>query len=279
MRKLIGGAAVLVFSLSMISLGSDQYKLLTREDGVNPNENMPNVFLVTIPKSASKYMSSMIATGLGYREMFIKLFEQDSLPAVSAVGGRVIKSHMYPTKENLQMLREHTDGKIVVHVRDLRAVNLSGVHHNLKNREKVKLAIQNGASGVDKSDWYSWFVSLSLEEQIDHYIEERLPKRTRWVQEWLIAIEQEKNREDGLDILLTTYDDLLEDEEKLFNNIVKHFGIAKSKFNFTPIVKDESVNYRKGDKDEWRRVYTPEQMAKINKIVPRELLDRFNWAY
>jgi len=239
----------------------------------------PNVIIVALPKSASQYIKTVMSQGLQYsvqaRNRWVNPGYAESF---NNTGAKLIKLHIFPTDENLEKLRKYTDQKIMLHVRDPRATVLSGAH--FQNRKCLENKTRkNGTPDKAKEAWCDRYTDLTFEQQIDYLIEVRLPGRVRWVKDWLIVKSEEDRKKDGLQIKLTTYDELLIDEEKFFDNIVKHFGIEKSKFKFIPIVKDVSVNYRIGDKDEWRRVYTPEQMAKINKIVPRELLDRFNWAY
>ena len=42
-------------------------------------------------------------------------------------------------------------------------------------------------------------------------------------------------------------------------------------------IQGTDYRFRKGEIDEWRRVFTAEQRARVNDTLPREIAARFGW--
>lgn len=240
----------------------------------------PNIILIAMPKSASTYITTLLARGLHYRMGNIKkLNNNDYMKTFNIQDGKIVRVHIYPTTENLQILRNYTRRKIVLHIRDLRSSILSGVHHHTKAARQILSSSR--AELTDYSDaayqHFNWYNNLSLSEKIDYYIEVKLPRRVQWLKEWVAAKEIEDKKRDGLKIIITSYDELLADEQSLIFKISDHFRISAADFHYTPVIKDAKVNYRSGDPNEWRKVFSAEQIERANSKIPKELLQRFNW--
>lgn len=251
-------------------------RVLTKKTNefVNP---IYNIILNAVPKSGSSYIAKSLDQGLNYERMRIsaKYIPKDQvnyfdLQKFYSEGGKLSKQHLDPSTMNVNILKRFTR-KMVLQLRDPREILLSWVHHlNALKEEKVDLYYFDPEPSVE-------YYNLSLNEQIDWNIENFLPSIITWIDGWLIVKEKEDLTDDGLKILITTYDEFLADELKFYHKILNFYDIPISNFKVKPPKKDRKVHFRKGELGEWRSVFTKEQKRRIAKIVPDELLRKFNW--
>lgn len=166
---------------------------------------------------------------------------------------------------DLDTLRLYSN-KIVLHLRDPRQVFLSHLHQIAANPESIFV----------ERDFRPTYIGMSLSEKIDWGIDNLLPGMIQWYTDWLAIKDREDQKEDGMQILVTTYDEILANDAALYNKILNFYGIKKSG-KFAAPQKDIRTKYRKGDPNEYKSVYTAEQQQRIDAIVPKSLLQRFNW--
>lgn len=247
-----------------------------------PPKDKYNIIFTTIPKSASVYIAKTLAQSLNYEQTDISLgyFPHDnitfngrekSLQLFFGQKAQLTKNHMDASIFNTQLLEAKTD-KIVVHFRDPRAVLLSWVHYLNRIHEERPFYLFYLAP-TPPEVYYTW----SLEQQIDWNIENFLPLVVNWMNGWLdYKIEKDK-LDSKFKVLLTTYDEFMQDEVAFYHKILDFYGIPKQYFSFAPPSKNMEVHYRKGDPDEWRRVFTTAQQERINKMIPQKLFAYFNW--
>lgn len=238
------------------------------------NPSLPSILINTMPKSGSVYIHKHLGQALGMP--FSNLGNGYTLAdqvqywsAKSFIGtSSIAQNHFEPSDINVQIL-DRLVGRWILHIRDPRQALLSWVHHldllKAENREDALLWVTPtpppGYFDLDLTDKIGW--------NIVHYF----PALVDWLRGWLKVYDRGR-----FNILLTTYDELITDEHRLFGRILDFHGIARQRFQFTPLPKDRGVHFRKGDPDEWRSVYTPPQIEACNALLPDQLLERFGWV-
>lgn len=105
-------------------------------------------------------------------------------------------------------------------------------------------------------------------------IEHHLPIFSAWIQDWLDA-------EDALQdqFLFTTFDEFIADRTAFFHRILAFYDIDPEEFedpNRDPASRP-IYQFRNGELDEWRGLYSPDQKWRAEQIVPGSLLKRFGW--
>ena len=184
----------------------------------------------------------------------------------------IVVRHTTANQYNLIALSRIVD-RLIVNVRDPRQALLSFVHH--RNRSKLNIA------GV--AEFVIWpnsnknYYSVSFQEQIDSEIESGfLPLAIKWIEGWIDASE---NQSFYPRILFTKHEDLATNPQAFFESILDFYDLDKSKFKFPdPPEFKEGTHNRKGSIDEWREVFTEEQIEKASSMIPKRILERFGWS-
>lgn len=240
-------------------------------------DNQSNIIFNAVPKSGSDYMAKTLGTSLKFKRVFISnayipvdQIDYFRLKEFYSHGSKICKQHFDASPLNIRILKRYTN-KMVLNLRDPREILLSWVHH-LNTQKQLNEDIFYVEPNPPEE-----YYQLSLSEQIDWNIKYFLPEIVKWMNDWLTVKQQEDAKKDGLQILLTTYDEFNADEIKFYSKILSFYNIPMEKFKYTPPPKDQAVHYRKGDSDEWRRVFTQQQKSAIAEIVPDSLLEQFNW--
>lgn len=268
----------------------EQECTLSRIGGPRPTKPAPAktthgvttpIFLNTMPKSGSIYISRWLAHSLNLREMKVAvclfpddLIIRDQLDEFSH-GNTITQQHIPAKDINLRFLASRID-KLVIHVRDPRQATLSWVHHldNLHAYEDSVPACQLGLEAVSPrlpDDYFSW----SFERRLDYQIQNHLPQLLEWTDLWVAAAQ---NSAYGLDLLFTTYESFLDDSKKTLTQILEHFDIPLDVFDWSQQPqKTIHTHFRKGTPDEWKHIFSPEQSAKATHQIPPHLLERFGW--
>lgn len=265
------------------------YLPITSKTMLDPAKNK-NILLVALPKSGSTYITKMFQENLKYTYVALLSMSTANLNDPTNLTPEfffqtpfrlIAKEHYSPTETtgnnydllsrnflNIPELKKYTH-KILVHVRDPRQALLSWLHHlDLHFDEIARQGVQLPVN----------YHRLSLSAKIDWGIENILPGNVNWVKSWLeLKKKEEQSSSNGLKILLTTYDELLEDEVTLFGKMTAFYGISFDRNNFKKINKNAEVRFRKGEPEEWRTVFTEEQKKRVAEIVPDDLLKHFNW--
>lgn len=241
-----------------------------------------NILIIAIMKSASEHIVMMLRQGLNYDRVVVQSIldpnqneVHSNLDQFFSKDWTIAKQHFSPPNVRVGA-RLHTfdekryklySNKLVVHFRDPREVLLSWVHHINKTKDT------GGFSPIPPESYYQ----MPLEQQLDWAIANALPNIVTWMQGWLTYAAEQNAKADGLNILVTTYDEFKKDELKLLHKIVTFYDIPANDFEYKPVQQTEAINFRKGDSNEWREVFTKEQKIVIAGIVPDRLLDQLNW--
>lgn len=253
---------------------------------------MPSIVCNTMFKSASVYTSKTLCQSLrsgedpndenfGYDFQYISpgyvstdRIVWDWAEKFFEAGSTLTQEHLDASEHNTQILKHFTD-RMMVQLRDPRAVILSAAHHfnGQYQRGENKYLLYVAPSPLNQPGYFDW----PLEKQIDWLIENLLPQQVAWIQGWVNFAEQEQRKHSGFKVLFTTYDELLTDETKYFESIRDFYGISHDRFKLTPSEKTAATHFRKGQVAEWKSVFTPRQQQRINELLPAQLLAKFNW--
>jgi hypothetical protein len=232
-----------------------------------------SVLVVSIPKSGTVYMNAMFRDGLELQNYTLsnRYFPEDQiyLDAMSEFqrGGYIASAHIDASQSNLQILAAFVP-KWVVHFRDPRSVLLSWVHHVERLCQDGRFTDLLRVTPVPPRDLHAW----SFEHRVDWHIEHFMPAVIEWMTAWLAAAEQMPDR-----ILVTEFSALKETDADLLLKMLGFLGIDPTKYQHRPPVKTIASHFRTGTYDEWRQVFTTEQVEKASAMIPEGMKSRFGW--
>lgn len=234
-----------------------------------------SVVVVSMPKSGTVYINQLLAKGLGYWSSdigyghFPGALPDFNLLKVRAQGGWVSSQHYEPESLTVRRLDKYIK-KWIVHIRDPRSVLLSWVHHIDHYGTKDFDDVDDGFYPESLQD----YLKLDFSEKVDRNIEKFLPLIITWLKKWLLIIDSQK-----YNILLTTYDEFVESEEKFVHKILQFYNFPTNSFKMPAIEKNvSSSHFRKGSRDEWRALLSSSQLNQVNEMIGQDILNRFGWA-
>lgn len=245
---------------------------------IQHRESLPGIFLNTMPKSGSVYISKTIQSGLDIEFYFISpayflsdIFDKFKLHQLVTQGGAISQAHIFPHPINRNLLNI-IPTKMIIHVRDPRQALLSFIHHVNKNKDKTDV-IATLDIGVEICSSY---FTLNLEEQIDFMIEYYYPLLIGWLEAWLHT---SKSPEFKSQIMFTRYEDFHQNANEFYLSILKFYNIEPRFFKAPEFLKQKGrLHYRAGKIDEWREVFNSSQIEKVNRGLPQEIYDFFGWS-
>lgn len=233
--------------------------------------------LASLPKSGSIYQLTLFEKGLGYaaRNTSLGYFPRDSadwskLREVMR-GGAMTQFHLDASPANLQILRVVCP-RLQVHLRDPRQATLSMTHHlrrlwDLYHDLGVVLPVQP----VPDRAFFDRDLTAQVDWMIDHY----LPGCVQWIGEWLAVADSPAA---GVEVLLTTFEEMIRDEPAFIARTLDFFRIPAGRFARPALDKTMAVHFRQGKPDEWRGVYTETQQARATAAIPTAWKTRFGWV-
>jgi hypothetical protein len=236
----------------------------------------PAIVFVSLPKAASSWMTITLATGLRtlHDHVSVNTFPTNSIDAFAldrVVRERLVtQDHLDASPLNVQALRQLA-GRCVVNVRDPRGALLSLAHfltyRHAKGISPVALLRFYPAPPVE-------LLTVPIEVQLDWYLDHHLPVWVRWIEDWVHVADTSG----GLEILLTTYDELVRDEERQLRRIVAFARIPQARFTMPGLERSmEATTFRRGDPTEWLSVFSPAQRDRAAAAIPAALKTRFGW--
>jgi hypothetical protein len=249
--------------------------LIDRTSGtpVARDRSIPSVLLLAPPKTAGSYIMHTLLHGLRLERRWVSLgyfgstdlFRHWVLDQFWRDRACIAFQHTECNDANLFFLQQ-TDLRLLLNVRDPRQCLLSLVHYSLRHFPRQIKILHPAEPPEDYPEW-------GFERQIDWQIDRHMPNYVAWIFGWLNVIDGGK-----VEALITTFDDLLADEEAFFDRILNYYGIPREKFTHPHLAKDAAVNFRKGDPNEWREVFTAEQKRRCRAMIPDWMMARFCWA-
>lgn len=256
-----------------------QYAALENQLRGGPPQNPdlgPSIVLSTLPKSGSIYQLTLFEKGLGYatRNTSLGYFPRDladwSKLQEAMRGGAMTQFHLDASPANLQILRVVCP-RLQLHLRDPRQATLSMTHHlrrlwDVHQDLNVLLPVQP----VPDRKFFDWDLPTQNDWMIDHY----LPGCIQWIGEWLAVADAQNT---GLEVLLTTFEEMIRDEHEFISRTLEFFKIPAARFTHPNLNKTMAVHFRQGTPDEWRGVYTESQRARASAAIPSAWKNRFGW--
>jgi len=236
---------------------------------------LPPMVINTLPKSASESIWNQLAEGLGLPQAHISLglFPDCCVigPRAAALGGGglIAKEHIPATPHNLAMLAEAGVRRIVFHQRDPRQATLSWAHFV---RDDVSMRLMAPLWRRIVPD--PAVLKQGLAEAVDWSIERYLPLLLRFIEGW-IAVEAE--RPHGIEVLFLDFETFRQTPEAYLDRVLAFYQIPRERFRPVAAAAAEVVHLRKGELEEWRRVFTPAQAGRAFAALPPALVERFGW--
>ena len=249
------------------------------------NGNVGLLFIASMPRSGTGFTLRSLSEGLSIPDG--RNLSTNSLDVTSCwfpnyiisppsyatkkqdIPNNIVSSHPSASIENLSVLNLITD-KIVVNVRDPRQALLSWIHYMNYFRHT------NNIWGVLEANLPDNYFLLSLEKQIDYQIDKfYLPVIIDWIKGWL---EAEQNTSFYPEILFTQYEELTKNSKSYFDTILNFYKISKNDFIYPNKPQFKSnTHIRKGKTDEWLNIFTPSQIDRASKMIPKQLYKKFKW--
>lgn len=240
---------------------------------VDAGGDRESILMVSIPKSGTVYLHELIVAGLGLKPITVSngYFPEDQLRVEELEefkrGDRIASVHIDPSPVNLQLLDWYVR-RWVVHIRDPRSVMLSWTHHTEQLFQGGSNHLLLKATPVPPPAYHA----MSLVERIDWQMDHFLPSVVAWTKDWVRLADRYSDR-----ILLTEFSELKNNEQELMNRIARHCGHASGDYRHAAPDKTMAVHFRRGELDEWRRVFTIEQRRRAEQLIPLEYRVRFGW--
>jgi hypothetical protein len=232
---------------------------------------LPSICLAALPKTAGVYIYSTLLKGLYFDSYALTngVFPDDLIMwkrwTQFAEGNKAAHNHLEGSPANLWYIK--TFGmRLVVHVRDPRAILLSWIHHLASIKREAEALPHPVIAPPD--DYYEKPLSWRIDWMIDHHLEVFVC----WIERWLDAEVSHPNT-----VLFTRYEDFAHDKAGFLNEILDFYGIPRSRFHdpMLPLVRE--FNFRTGRMDEWRDVFDERQRQRASSAVPPRLFERFGW--
>jgi hypothetical protein len=102
--------------------------------------------------------------------------------------------------------------------------------------------------------------------KLDDYID--------WIKGLILGMETNNKN-----VLFTTFEEFNEDNDAFFKKILNHYNIPIRFWRgLRPKKSMKKTRFRKGLVDEWRSVFSKQQIERINAKIPDEWFERFGWT-
>lgn len=239
---------------------------------------IPSIFLITLPKSGSMFIKNNLSKLLNLAQFhmhtgpFINSYLVEQKFPLFVKGGIICQAHVPASEFNLILLKTFEIDKFVVHVRDPRQALLSWTHN-------VEQIFNRGDEGIYRlrllyQDFPDEYFNYSFEEKISWQIENYLPLEVKWIEGWLRTSQEPywKNK-----MLFTEFVDMSTKPSEVFKKILDFYDInCEAEFDFHKPKKGE-LHYRKGQIDEWKTIFTDEQIEKASKMMSKNMKKQFAW--
>ncbi len=238
------------------------------------SETPPRIFINTLPKSGSVFISGTIAQSLGVKPSRISLnyfpfdvIDINMLDQFIEAGG-VTQEHLDASPTNIHFLGKFLP-KFVLHIRDPRQSMISWAHHVKRYRNEGKTHQLEGAwSVVPPEDMADKSVSYLLDWYIDNY----LTASVTWINGWLEAIGQHQE----LDILLSKYEDFHQDNQQHIENILKWYGVDMSNVELPQLERNMRFHYRSGSTNEWQQLLDERQIERAGVLLSGTIREHYS---
>ena len=236
-------------------------------------EGLPSILINTVPKSASESIWNRLATGLGLAQGHVSIFLYPDCAVVphralaAAPGGLIAKEHLPASDYNVQQLALSGYDRIVFHLRDPRQVLLSWAHFV---RDDVSMRLLGAL-------WRKVVPPTTVLQQdlsglIDWCIDTQLPLLIAFVEGWRRL---GSTPHAPLAVRFLSFESYLDAPEGYLKSVLDFAEIDPARFDFE--AESQTVHLRKGEKAEWRAVFTGKQRERAARLIPPEMAEEFGW--
>jgi len=235
--------------------------------------HLPGILLVTLPKTASESLWNAVCAGLSLPQVHLALglFPDCCVLPYRAhdfrQGGLCAKDHIMPSDHNLASLAEAGIDRIIVHLRDPRQIALSWAHFVHSDVAARMLAPIWRRIVPPQS-----VLQAGLAAVIDWSIDRFIPLAVEFTQDWL-AVARDKR----LKLLFTSFEDYAAAPEAVMAKILRHYGLTSADLDGAAAAGAEVVHWRRGEHDEWRRMFSRRQQRHAASLIPDTLAGEFGW--
>ena len=227
------------------------------------------IIIVTVPKTGTAFIRSTLRKMLDIEGPCISEGEWPNLLTSNYALGKCLKNngftvtHLQGTRYNVDALKNKGIKKIIVQVRDPRQSTLSCLHHLDNIREKTTFSSQY--FHVDN------YFELNFEQKLDYQMKYEFPEFCQATERWLDMASL-----DDFEIKFMTFSHMKSQPESYFKEIFEYFGI-NGEVGEIASPKPGEANFRKGQEDEWKSVFTEQQKTIASETISRRLKSQFGW--
>lgn len=241
-------------------------RIMNKISGAKVSDPVDNtgvgIMFNALPKSASEYCWHTLAANLGYGMVDVsggiwpeKLASRNVLENISR--SRLVgHDHLFANKFNLLAMARYLP-KWIIHLRDPRQATISWTHH-LQRRYKED-PYESRYFDLDEK-----YFAMPFEKQLDMQIQQFYPRAVQWINQWLDVIE---GNEYGNRILLTTFEEFLQDKVAFLRGILEFHGIEYAGDPVFETPENGKLQYRKGEISEWKSICDKRQQLELSKLM------------
>lgn len=236
----------------------------------------PRIVLNTIPKSASETVWNRLAKGLGMAQCHISVGLFPNCMAVPwrvrefAKGGIVTKEHLAPTTFNVRSLVDAGIDRLVLHLRDPRQVLLSWAYFVRDDIAQTPLGPLWRQTCPPAAYLQGDFGAL-----LDWCVDSYLPHVVAFIEEWMRIAD---DPEIPLDVRFSTFERFLEAPRDHLADLLAFYDTPADAIDEQAQEWAADGHYRRGEREEWRDVLTPDQKARANAQLPGTVMERLGWS-
>ena len=237
------------------------------------------MLISALPKSASAFVSSVLGKVLrapicrASSGIFPNMAIVPNWLAQMLCGGAVTHDHFAATEHNLTCLRAAGVERLYVHLRDPRQAVLSYIH-----MEVSRIAVEvNEQRARDEEGAY---LAKPLCEQIDLALDTTFVEMVGWIDGWVGARD---SLDSGFDIFIGSFEDMSAGKPEYFERLLAWFGdhsrVPLSTAAVIELIErtPQALNFRKGEIEEWRTGFSPEQCRRAWRAIDRRWASNFGW--
>lgn len=188
------------------------------------------LFVAGYPKSGTTWVENFISHLPGYNprvlggdQEFLRYHElsPNAFERIPMHGYSAIKTHINPSKRNIDILIKNGINKVLVMYRDPRDIVVSNYYYVLKSNP-----------WKPEDPFYADYTKMSKEEALTHTLNMVINNYGEWVQGW----KKIANDNSGIDCLFLRYEDLLNNPRESFEKILSFYGVTLSEIQFNKLI-------------------------------------------
>jgi hypothetical protein len=235
----------------------------------------PSIMFISMYKSGTNYLSSKICASLNLPQVRILTGGWATAEVIPSwldnfvTYGGVCVQHLRPTETNIKPLIDAGVNKLQVHLRDPRQGFLSAFHF------EEKIVAENGkAAEFVLNNLPLGYFDLSLADRLNARIFSPYAKEWgKFVVDWYNA----RTKYRPLRIQISTYEEMVRDEKAYIEKFARFFELGESFLTKYSTIEGSRQHFRKGKRDEWKEILTPDQSRELMKEIPESIQMEMGW--